>query len=201
VVGIDCGRFRDPLFDGQRVVDHIAAVRQLRGLERAGAIICAESNFGNEAGWLFHYLKSKHVQNFLMMTDVSGFAGMHRSEAKAGITTRNETKYEMTRAMLRKLHTNSVKFHRQGVCITPRTNYQDQRGKLIKQLENWMKIGEQPKKAGQRAKVRYDGKGGGKSDDAAFAIMQCVLAYETFIFYKDEFLNSMSQFNLLQTAA
>lgn len=195
MVGIDSGRFKDALFDAERVMRHINRAREIRGLENAGVIVAAESNLGRESGWLFSYLRDQGLRDFLMLTDTQGYRG--GLGARAGMTTRNDTKYNMTRNMFNLLQTKSIRFLREGVCITPKKTYASSRAQVIQQLHNWMQIGEDAKHEGGVGKVRYDGKSGGKSDDLAFAIMQCGLAKQNFYLFEETF-RKPGPFNFLR---
>lgn len=195
MVGIDSGRFRDALFDAERVLRHINRLREIRGLENAGCIVIAESNLGRESGWLFSYLRDKGLTDFLMLTDTQGYRG--GLGPRAGVTTRNQTKYEMTRNMFNLLKERRLQFLENGVCVTPKKNYQSSKAQMIQQLHNWMQIGEDPKQEGGVGKVRYDGKSGGKSDDVAFAVMQCTYGKQNFYFWEETFRRA-GPFNYLR---
>lgn len=129
IVGADSCQTQEPEEQVERLVNHIAAVRSLRGLSLAKIVFCPESNLAWEGKRIAGDLARKRIPNVFVLKE---------DKNRVGVRTTDVLKKEMVVSFNRLLIENRVRFHPRMICtsITEQENLtpDKMRDMLIKQL-------------------------------------------------------------------
>jgi hypothetical protein len=167
IVGADSCTGKRPETQALRLVQHMEAVRKLRGLEGSRIVFCAESNLAFEG---------KRIAQDLARERVKHVYCLHEDKQDEGIRTTEALKKEMAISMGALLLQQKLRFHRQMVCISNSPEEHEQhtpasmRKLIIDQLNAYSRELE-PSKSNiyLPPKERYSGKRSG-ADDHAIAL-------------------------------
>lgn len=161
----------------QMLVDHIQAVRNIRGLERALAVIAVESNLANESLHHEAHVKICGLRNYVMMAEDAPMAV--GSSAGYGIRTTAGTKRTMVMILNTFIQGKRLYFHEQMVVTNPQKSRDQMRAMVFRQLANYQRIVEEPKAPTFKRREFFHGKNAGP-DDLALCVQLSIFAYNNF---------------------
>jgi len=158
------------------LLDHIEAVRNIRGLERSYAVIAIESNLANESLHHAGYLMDSRLRNYVVMAEDAPIAV---GSARSGIRTTAGTKRTMVMILNTYIQGKRLFFHEQMAVTNPRKSRDDMRAMIFRQLANYQRIVEEPKAPSFKRKEFFHGKNAGQ-DDLAICVQLSIFAYHNF---------------------
>lgn len=161
----------------EMLVDHIRAVRNIRGMERALAVIAVESNLANESLHHAGFLMNSGLRNYVMMAEDAPMAV--GSSAGYGIRTTAGTKRTMVMILNTYIQGKRLFFHEQMAVTNPRKSKEAMRTMVFRQLANYQRIVEEPKAPTFKRKEFFHGKNAGP-DDLALCVQLSIFAYNNF---------------------
>lgn len=159
------------------LLDHIEAVRNIRGLERSYAVIAIESNLANESLHHSAFLMNFGLRNYVVMAEDAPMAS--GSGAGYGIRTTAGSKRTMAMILNTYIQGKRLYFHEQMAVTNPRKSRDDMRAMIFRQLANYQRIVEEPKAPTFKRKEFYHGKNAGP-DDLAICVQLSIFAYHNF---------------------
>ena len=162
----------------EMLVDHIRAVRSIRGMERALAVIAVESNLANESLHHAGFLKSSGLRNYVVMAEDAPIAV---SSASYGIRTTAGTKRTMVMILNSFIHGKRLFFHKRMAVTNPAKSRNDMRKMIFRQLANYQRIVEEPKAPSFKRKEFFHGKNAGP-DDLAICVQLSIFAQNNFFY-------------------
>lgn len=157
----------------ERLVNHIAALRSIRGLGLAKIVFCPESNYAFEGRRIASDLARKRIPNVFVLSE---------DKNRIGVRTSDVLKKEMAVKFNRLLNERRVRFHPRMICtsITESENLtpDKMRDMLIKQLGQYTReLRPNRTDPSKPDKEIYSGKAAGP-DDHCIAIQLCYKAVE-----------------------
>jgi hypothetical protein len=170
IVGADSCTGDRPEDQATRLLDHMNAVRKLRGLEGSRIVFCPESNLAFEGKRIVQDLARERALNVYCIREDKKQEGIRMTEA---------LKKEMAISMGALLLQRKIRFHRQMVCVSNGPNDREthtpssMRKLIIDQLNSYQRE-LVPSKTNiyLPPKERYSGKRSG-CDDHAIALQIC----------------------------
>ncbi len=161
------------------LVDHIRAVRSIRGLEKARVVVAVESNLANESIHHAAFLSTSGLKNYVMMTEDSPVAS--GSVSHAGMRTTAGSKRTMVMILNSYIQGRRMLFHEQMAVTNPSKSRDDMRGMIWRQLANYQRIVEEPKAPLYKRREFFHGKSAGP-DDLAICVQLGIFAYHNFFY-------------------
>ena len=183
MLGAEALRTKDVRATHRCVLNHIAAIRKLKGLERATIVLCLESNLAFESQHILHSLQEHKVRNWVALSEGQG--------GTIGWLTTNERKESMCFQLRDALRVGCIMLHEDffSVSIGPAEALKV----LDDELRNYCIVTEPPKTLFGKVRKIYTGKLGGRNDDLAIALQlaitgcRCFYASEKYQTFRPEY--------------
>lgn len=165
MLGIDILSICDGIKAGELLIEHIRAVRQLKGLEHAEAIVAIESNYFGWAPQIIRHL-SQSVIAGVKFTRNDAVPGTNGEELRPGSRTFASSKLLGVDYLNAVLESGTLRVHKDFIAVyAERSLYPSNFHEFIRQLKSFARIAKvDPNAVTKRTPVEWSGKYSGKDD-------------------------------------